>query len=236
MKTVYEVLRILERRPVFLTEHLKRLQGSLEFYGIQGVSIEDIEAKVKELAKTDERANFNIRIDVKDDSTVTMKAVDGIYPTETMRKGGVKIIIFDYKRENPNIKTWNQELKDEIEDLRQTHNVFEIVYIDNERVLEGSRSNVFFVKDGKIITCPDEEVLLGVTRMKVLETCEEEGIEVEKREVFTDELETMDGAFLTGTSINMLPIKRFDEWTYKVDTPLFIKLRDAFEKKVLTEN
>jgi len=51
---------------------------------------------------------------------------------------------------------------------------------------------------------------LGVTRSKVISVCEENSIEVHKRIIRLDEIESFDGVFLTGTSNDVLPIKTVD--------------------------
>jgi len=92
---------------------------------------------------------------------------------------------------------------------------FEAILVNEDgTVSEGSRSNIFFVKGNKLVTSPDSAVLLGVTRNKVAEVCESNGIEVEKRIIKIDELESFDGAFITGTSNDVLPIKSIDKIVY----------------------
>ena len=94
-------------------------------------------------------------------------------------------------------------------------NAFEAILINNDdTVSEGSRSNIFFVKNNKLITSPDGAVLLGVTRSKVISVCEENSIEVEKKTINFTELKHFDGAFITGTSNDVLPIKTIDEIVY----------------------
>jgi len=67
----------------------------------------------------------------------------------------------------------------------------------------------------RILTSVDSAVLLGVTREKVIEICQKNGIEVEKRSIHKDELSDFDGAFITGTSNNVLPIKILDNIFYR---------------------
>ena len=98
--------------------------------------------------------------------------------------------------------------------FRSENNAFEAILINHDdTVSEGSRSNVFFVKDKKIITSPDELVLLGVTRSKVISACQETFV-VEKRIINFNELKDFDGAFITGTSNDVLPIKTMDDIVY----------------------
>jgi len=85
---------------------------------------------------------------------------------------------------------------------------------NDETISEGSKSNVFFVLDESIITSPDSQVLLGVTRSKVIEVCKNNGIDVIKRNIYFNELKDFEGAFITGTSNDVLPIKTIDDIVY----------------------
>ena len=46
----------------------------------------------------------------------------------------------------------------------------------NNEITEGSRSNIFFLKDETLVTAPDNAVLNGITRKHILEICRENSI------------------------------------------------------------
>ncbi len=116
------------------------------------------------------------------------------------------------ERANPNIKSYQKELKDNVARIMEENNAFEAILINHDdTVSEGSKSNVFFVKGNKLITSPDSAVLLGVTRSKVISVCMGNSIEVEKRIIKFDEIKNFDGAFITGTSNDVLPIRTIDD-------------------------
>jgi len=84
-------------------------------------------------------------------------------------------------------------------------------------VVEGSTSNLFWIRDETVCTPPlPSGILPGVTRATVLELCGKAGIEVREENVTPDELHKMDGAFLSLSStgiaeaalLNGKPLKR----------------------------
>ncbi len=87
------------------------------------------------------------------------------------------------------------------------------------QVCEGTFTNVFIVKDSKVIT-PDLEsgILPGITRKNVIQMCRELGIGIEERTVELSELYSADEIFLTHTSRGIVPVNVLDEWrVYKTD-------------------
>lgn len=80
-------------------------------------------------------------------------------------------------------------------------------------VAEGSGENIFFVKDGVIITPPLTSVLGGITRDTIMVLAREIGYTV-KEEFFTrDELYIADEVFFTGTAAEVTPIREIDDRT-----------------------
>jgi branched-subunit amino acid aminotransferase/4-amino-4-deoxychorismate lyase len=83
------------------------------------------------------------------------------------------------------------------------------------RVCEGSRSNVFLVRDGRVFTPgADGPLLDGVMRRVVIERARHCGIEVIEGNVFLDAIGAADEAFLTNSVRGMLPVARLlhAEW------------------------
>lgn len=78
-------------------------------------------------------------------------------------------------------------------------------------ITEGSHSNAFLIKGGKVITHPaDEHILNGVRRINILRLCKENGIDVEERPFHKDELRDAEGAFMSSATSNVLPIVSVD--------------------------
>ncbi len=93
-------------------------------------------------------------------------------------------------------------------DWADQNDAFEAILVDTAgRVVEGSSSNVFVVKDGTIAT-PDVRVglLPGVVRDVALEAIREMGAPVEERTVFSDELLAADEIFVTNSLVELASV------------------------------
>ena len=78
-------------------------------------------------------------------------------------------------------------------------------------IAEGTGSNFFIVKDGKVITPEPRNILRGISRDYVLEDlCPQLGIEAIEKNIEPYDVYTADEAFLTSTPMCMLPITRFN--------------------------
>jgi branched-subunit amino acid aminotransferase/4-amino-4-deoxychorismate lyase len=78
-------------------------------------------------------------------------------------------------------------------------------------VLEGSRANVFAVRNGALFTPPlDGRVLPGTGRATVLAIAATEGIEVTERPLHREELLDADEVFLTGSVRGIEPVRTLD--------------------------
>lgn len=81
------------------------------------------------------------------------------------------------------------------------------------KINEGSASNMFIVtKSGILLTHPaDENILGGITRDVVLKLARKAGIAVEERAFNITEAKAATEAFITSTSINVLPVVKIDD-------------------------
>jgi branched-subunit amino acid aminotransferase/4-amino-4-deoxychorismate lyase len=76
---------------------------------------------------------------------------------------------------------------------------------------ETSTANVFTVKDGELSTPSVESgILPGITRKTVLEIAEESGIPSKEKEMTVMEFSESDEAFLTNSTLELVPVVSFD--------------------------
>ena len=87
----------------------------------------------------------------------------------------------------------------------------EALMLDSEGfVAEGSGECFFIVRDGKLITPPNDNSLESITQSTVLELANDLGIEIERRRITRDEVYISDEAFFTGTAAEITPVKELD--------------------------
>ena len=214
---IYEVIRVIEGKPIFLKEHFDRMNESIRLSQTKGsLNYNEFKSSIELLIKENSFKNINIRVSYyfKDQPVTLFYLIKSYYPSKEEFEQGIHTVTVKMERTNPNIKSYQKDLKDNVARIMEENNAFEAILINHDdTVSEGSRSNVFFVKDKKIITSPDELVLLGVTRSKVISASQETFV-VEKRIINFSELRDFDGAFITGTSNDVLPIKTMDDIVY----------------------
>jgi branched-chain amino acid aminotransferase len=76
---------------------------------------------------------------------------------------------------------------------------------------EGAVENIFLIKNGRLLTNDQHSsILLGITRDSAMQIARDLGYEVEVRALRLDELLDADEAFLTGTAIEITPIREVD--------------------------
>ncbi|HMI84561.1 MAG TPA: aminotransferase class IV [Polyangiaceae bacterium] len=78
-------------------------------------------------------------------------------------------------------------------------------------VLEGTTSNVFLVKDGRLVTAPEESgILSGITRAYLLHAAEHLGLHISIRDIREEELIEADELFISSTLREVLPVVHLD--------------------------
>ena len=77
-------------------------------------------------------------------------------------------------------------------------------------VSETNATNIFFVKNGKLLTPFATSCLPGLTRFKVMEIAQKTGIIVEEKQISIAEMYTSDECFTTGTMGALAWVKQID--------------------------
>ena len=219
-KMVYEVIRIIDGVPLFLEEHFKRLEKSLELIGIEcSFKIKNITESLRKLAFVEQADHFNVKIIISVQESkqqmLVAYASKYYYPTSEEYSKGIFVSLFNIERDKPNVKKLNYSYTTAISEKIRETKAFELLLVNsNNQILEGSKSNVFFVQDKKVLTAPVNLVLEGITRRLVVEICSRMGIELIETSLNITDLSNIDAVFLTGTSIKVLPIASIDNYDY----------------------
>jgi branched-chain amino acid aminotransferase len=84
------------------------------------------------------------------------------------------------------------------------------------RVAEATGANVFFVRDNELHTPTPDCFLDGITRRTVMDLAERRGIAVKERAIWPEELESFEQMFLTGTAVEVTPVRSAGPWSFEV--------------------
>lgn len=236
---IYEVIRLYDGVPLFIESHLKRLYNSMQLTDlILDLPLELVVNAIKELTELNHISITNVRLEVGKISSGqicwTLYLVESIYPERSTYDTGVETSTFKIERPNPHAKIYRASFTDLIGAEKTRNNVFEVILVNElGQITEGSRSNLFFIKDNVLFSANRELVLEGITREKVLEILFEKGITLVEGVLPVENLGGFEACFLTGTSIHILPIKRIDSFSYDSANHSMIKmLQMEFETKI----
>jgi branched-chain amino acid aminotransferase len=81
---------------------------------------------------------------------------------------------------------------------------------------EGTGANLFLVIDGRLHTPLPDCFLDGITRQTVIGLARGRGIEVIERHIKPEELSDADEVFLTGTAVEVTPVREIDAYRFEV--------------------
>jgi branched-chain amino acid aminotransferase len=227
---IYEVIK-LRAKLFFLPEHLDRLKRSVQNMGY--TYIYDIVPKEKEIMLLfghNDCKEGNVRIDYFPELNLSVSYLTPyFYPPMELYGQGVSLCFQFDERPNQHIKEFHSDLKKRTSAIIDNKGVFETLLVNqNNKITEGSRSNVFFIKNGLVYTPPVQDVLPGITRSALIAFLQSQSIKWQEKEIDSENIAEFESAFLTGTSIGALPIKQIEEQTFDTKNPLLQKIVNGF--------
>ncbi len=240
--SIYEVIRIEQGIPLFLEDHLNRLFYSADISNLSiNESYCDIETLISELIQKNNTNEGKIKLIIRFDKKNGSNEQDFLiyftphyFPSVKEYKYGVKIGLCRTIRSNPNAKILNTEARRKANNTIVEENLFEVLLINHEGfITEGSRSNIFFIKDNMVITPPEKDVLNGITRKNILKICRLNKIEIIEKKVHYSELKSMDTMFLTGTSLKALPVRLFEEIEFSTNHKILNRIIELYEESII---
>ena len=231
LPSVYEVVRLTDGRPQFLPEHFARLENSLGSIGMAvPFTYDELEQSMRDLAVEGNIQNHNLKLEVDVDGHSVLYLNPTHYPSEEQYTKGVRTDLFRGERKNPHIKMMDQALRDATDAAIKEHNLYEVILVDRDgNITEGSRSNVFFIKNGEVYTSPLHQVLPGVTRGKIVEIITGKGVKLHEDPISSSDIGTFDAAFISGTSPKVLPIAAVGDISYDVNDPLLRSIMQWYD-------
>jgi branched-chain amino acid aminotransferase len=82
------------------------------------------------------------------------------------------------------------------------------------QIAEATGANVFLVQDGVLHTPTPDCFLDGITRRTVIALAKERGLEVVERAIMPEELAKTQEVFLTGTAVEVTPVREIDDYRF----------------------
>lgn len=209
--SVYEVIKLIEGVPLFFEDHMARMHRSAT---LLGATIDkpptQVRAEISQLVEKNNCADINAKLvwyPGSEKPIFMTYFVRQDFPDDRAYQRGAHTILYDGERRNPQIKAVKTSYRERARVVREAAGAYEALLVDdNGFISEGTRSNLFFLIGHQLCTPPPDAVLLGVTRQHVMALCRELAIDVQEKMLHKDELSRVEAAFITGTTIDILPI------------------------------
>ncbi|MDF2673051.1 MAG: aminotransferase class [Clostridiales bacterium] len=236
--SIYEVIRIIDGVPLFLEEHYTRLKKSAAILENEiNMSFNSIKISIEKMVRINNVSNHNIKIVINNFTKNTNNNyfffIKSNYPNEDLYSQGIRTLLYNFMRENPNAKIINKSLRKEVDILLTKKNCYEALLVNFlGEVTEGSRSNLFFIKEGKVYTSPPGDVLMGITRQRIVKLCTENNIKVIEAPIYSNSLDSYEAAFISGTSPKVLPIASIDDLQYSTSNETLLKVMEAYNNEI----
>ena len=225
--SVYEALRVLHGKVVHLADHEKRLRESAAMLKMNIPNL-DLELWINKLIEHDKLDDVTMRILVVGGKEVQVFITyqDLLTYPDSYYNEGIAVTTYHGERFLPTCKTSNLLLSYLALEDAKSKGGFEALLVDrNNRVLEGTRSNFYLVKDNCVYTAGDEDVLSGVTRISVLKAFKELNYKIIMEAPNFSDLFCGGTLFISSTSMAAMPISTLNQKKIPCDFELVKKIR-----------
>jgi len=247
---VWEGIRLLNGKLVFLNEHLKRL-----FFGAKQLNINighSYDELVKIIYKT---LNEN---DMKDEVHLRLIVSRGLKKTPYQHpnanlKGSTLVIIPEYKKADKKInengiqlvtvkiRRGTEDTQDpRLNTLSKLNCILACIEADkaggdegimldiNGNVSTCNSTNFFIIKKGEVWTSKGKYCLPGITRKVIIDICKEKNIPIYEKDFKIGDVYSADEVFVTGTFAGIIPAIDIDG--YKISNGIRGKLTHKLQK------
>jgi len=255
---VFETMRSYEGRMFRLTEHLKRLRQSADIIELRLPHEPEQFADIcKQLLVRNGLADAILRLSVTRGRSAggigTSQAgepsvVAFIRPPRPLPDSayseGVSARVVSVRR-NPSsaldarMKSMNFLNNILAKAEADRYGAYQAIMLDHAgRIAEASTANVFFARDGELLTPGlDCDILPGITRAAVLEVASDMGIPYEERKINPAEISGFSECFLSSSGVELVPVTQIDDQTVGAGTPgpLYARLHAAYRELVRKE-
>lgn len=227
---VYEVARVYGGEPYLMAEHMHRMANGLKALKIRQPDLQEIEDAARRLLSEN---------GVDGDGTVYVQVTRGAaprkhafppadtpptvyvaaqpytdHPDSYFQDGVTAYLVPDNRWGRCDIKSIALLPNVMANEAAHAAGGFEALFVKDGVVVEGSHSNLWGVRDGRLVTYPASNYILpGITRAKVFELAAELGIPAEEGMIFEHEIHEFDELFLSGTTTEVMPVVKVDDRT-----------------------
>lgn len=231
---LFETLRVSSAKPCFPERHWQRMSKSAWQLGIPfDLSLEDWNQSLIQQIKKDNLYHGGVKVILS----------GGSAPRGLVEHGQVSLLsiqTFNYNKSVQPLRlcsaSWFRDAANPLYQLK-TINYLEAItavrqalakgmddvlfFNTQENALETSTANLFLILNDQLITPPLQDgVLPGITRKRIIDYCEQEGIELLEHSISKSMLQKAQAIFTTNSLQGIRQVICFEESSYELDHDL----------------
>jgi len=229
---VWEGIRLHQSVLVYIEDHLDRIYKSAKGISLNiGITKEGIINEInKTLYKNNMKNDVHIRLIISRGNKITP------YQNPNANVGPINFVIIpEYKKTNPdtyrngikigrvkNVRPNNEILNPQYNTLSKLNCILASIEANKLGYDEGimddmhgfistcNSTNLFFIKNTKIITSTGQYCLNGITRSKTIEICKKNNISCHEKDFTFEDISNCEEAFVTGTFGGIIPVSTLE--------------------------
>jgi D-alanine transaminase/branched-chain amino acid aminotransferase len=225
---IFDFLKTVAGKPIFLEDHLDRFYSSAEQMRIPVKQKRgELTNLLFALIEKNKLSESGIRItltggyspdgfNIASDSNIIVTQQDFIINRDFEKSIG--LMTYDYQRQFASAKTLDYLKAIWLQPVLNERGEDDILYHDNGMLRECPRANFFIVNEKDEILTSKSNILKGVTRKHILKFGSQ-NFKMDERELTIDDLRHAKEAFISSTTKNILPVTRIDGKMLSEGTP-----------------
>jgi branched-chain amino acid aminotransferase len=248
---LFETMRAYQGKVFALERHLARLRKSAAEMGIDLPQI-DLEKVIDKLLEVNQLPDAYVRVTLtrgegesfrQKPSSPTLFAFARSFQgySEEVYKEGVEAIFAEFRKgQSPLLAHKTTSFAENVlaRLVAEKEGFFEAIFLSTSgEILEGSMSNLFLVKNDKLLTPPLQNILPGITREVILEIAEKKGIKTEEVALTEGDLCEANEVFLTNSLIEVVPVVKVEGETIGKGKPgkLTWQIHQLYREQIFSE-
>lgn len=214
---IFDFFKTVQNIPLFIDDNLNRFYQSAELMHLPiKYSKSEIKTLILQLIKENNIPESGIKILLtggysKDGYSIgepnLIISQQSLVRNLKLEQSGISLLPFEYHRPLNQVKSIDYSMG--IYALQKAHEqeADDVVYMKNGRLSECPRANFFLIDANyTLLTAPENYVLQGITRMKILALAKNNNLNIEIRDISIQDVAEAKEAFISSTTKNITPV------------------------------
>lgn len=246
--SVFEGIRVYNKKPLFLSEHLDRLYISSKLMELKvDINKKQLTSIIEKLIKINKINDGYVRPIVFRSShsmspeTKNCKSMIAIaawkWGTLFNMDKGISLMLAKYPKLNKSIfpihaKSSGSYQVAVISRVEADKRRFDdCLMLDvNGNVAESTACNIFWIKNSTVYTPKEHSILQGITRKAVMKICRKNKIRLCIGDFKLKNILSADNVFVTGTAAEIQTVRKIKNKNYKIDSKIIKLIKDNYNK------